>query len=156
MLSVLVVVFFLVLGGVYYCLNFWIVGSSVIKNSDSLRSYLGVEGKFPGPLKITGEGGSALVNRLRFLPQNEFKQTNECIRSRSSIDPFFCFEEKTSFGVMTIKIYPNEQVVSAFPKEKDRLLNLNILGILELRYGVAPERKNMFVDKGEDNYIFKW
>lgn len=155
MLSVLLALFSLVLVGVY-CFGFKIVGSSIIKNERALEEYLGVGGGFQRSLKTTKENGSRLVNRLRFLPQNEFKLTDNCIQSRSSKNPFFCFEEKTQNGQMIIKIFPNEQVIQEFPKEKDRLLNLNLLGILESSFGIASDRKNIIVDHGEDGFIFTW
>jgi len=155
-LSVLLMLFSLTLGGIYYNFSFKIVSSPIIKNEIPLKEYLGVRGVFPRTLKTTKESGSKLVSRLRFLPQNVFKRTDNCIQSRSSENPFFCFEEKTENGEMTIKIFPNNQVVGEFSKEKDRLLNLNLLGILESRFGIDSDRKNIIVDHGENSFIFKW
>jgi len=58
---------------------------------------------FVGTLKTTKGSGAKLVRRLRILPQREINWTDNCIQSRSSKKPFFCFEEKAEKGEMTIK-----------------------------------------------------
>lgn len=54
---------------------------------------------------------------------------------------------------MTIKIFPNEQVIQEFPKEKDRLLNLNLLGILESMFGIAKRILEQDNFNSFDKYI---
>lgn len=137
----------------YFFGSFRISQSPVIKNKASLERYLDVSGLFPKPLKTTPQYGSVPVTRLAIVPQTKFVVTGDCVSGRAGSDGLFCFDEVVQNGHMSINIYPNPQSEAT---GKDKLLNLGVLAILESRFGISPDKKNVFVDHGEDNLIFIW
>lgn len=140
----------------YFFGSFRISKSPVIKNEAFLKQYLGTEGMFPRFLKTSPEYGSKNIYRLSIIPQTKWVRTDDCVSDKIGSDPVFCFDESVQKGQMIINIYPNMDVLQTEPKTKDRFLNLNLLAILETRFGINPNKKNPVLDNGEVNFIFKW
>lgn len=134
--------------GYLYLSSFKIASSPLIKNEASLRQYLGAAETFPKQIKG--------IRRLSFTAQNTFRKTDDCISDKDQADPIFCFDETWQNGALNINIYPNTDFYRKHSETIDRLLNFSLLTILETRLGINSDKKNLYVDNGEENFIFKW
>ena len=109
-----------VLAYLYFFDSFRIAKSPIIKNETLLKQYLGVTEIFPKP--ISG------IRLLSFVPQKNFKETDDCISDKPGPILVFCFDEIIKNGKMTINIYPNAAAISERKSgEVNKLLNLNLV-----------------------------
>ena len=117
---------------------------------------MGVKDTFSNPLTTASEYGSVKVRRLVFAPRSIFSRTQDCVASGTGPNALFCFDEKLENGKLTIYIYPNEEEIRLKEKDEERLLNYGLLMILEKYFGLTPENRSLYLDHGEETYIFKW
>lgn len=133
----------------YFFFTFRITKNPIIKNESLLRQYLGVSSVFSKP--ING------IHLLVFSPQNTWKQTDDCIGSRISPGNVFCFDETIKSGVDTINIYPNSDVVAQTdPTEVTRLLNFNLMTILEKQFGISQDKRTIVLGEDGNGAMFIW
>lgn len=142
----MIAVFGILAGTAYekYFRSLSIVSNPIIKNKLSLEKYLTAGGTLP-------------EKSVSIVRQNTWKKTDNCTSEARDKEGIFCVEDFVSNGVLTIKVYPNEnQIASTDPKTVNRILNLLIISVFEKRFSLDSKAKNTVVDYGEENYIFKW
>lgn len=141
----------------FFNFNTKIIKSSLIANEIKLKQYLGINGVLPKPLKYKTDNGQYLkVSSITFLAHSEWKETDDCIGQRGS-EKIFCFDESLNNGQMTIDVYPNpSQILQTDPEVVNRLLNFNLLTILETRFGISQDKGRLIMGADGKGEAFKW
>ena len=131
-------------GNQYFFVRVKVVKTPLVANETKLNQYLKTE---------KGDG----INSFEVLRQNSFKKTDNCVAPAIDAELLFCFEKKMNDGKLTINVYPNQEVINTFDSQiVNRLLNLNILMILENRFGIDPERKGIILTENQNDFAFRW
>lgn len=140
-----------------YFFNTSIIKSPLVKNETKLKEYLGIYGIFSKLLQYKAGNGQYLkVSSIMFAHHNEWKETDNCTGTRGS-ERIFCFDESLNNEQMTINVYPNmSQISQTDTGTVNRLLNLNILTILEERLSISPDKKSIILTENQSDFAFIW
>lgn len=141
----------------FYFFGTRISKSPLVKNETKLSQYLGIDGTLPKLLKYKTDNGQYLeVISIKFARHNQWKETDDCIGTRGK-ERIFCFDESLSNGQLIINIYPNLTQISQTDSETvNRLLNFNLLTILESRFGISPDKRRLILGANDMGEIYKW